>query len=46
MKKSFEADLDFLDRIHVNYIYLLKLLENPDKDWQKTYDELMQSTLF
>ena len=34
-------------KIHLfNYIHLLKFLENPDKDWQKTYDELMQPTLF
>jgi hypothetical protein len=34
-------------KIHLfNYLHLLKFLENPDKDWQKTYDELMQPTLF
>jgi hypothetical protein len=34
-------------KIHLfNYLHLFKFLENPDKDWQKTYDELMQSTLF
>jgi len=34
-------------KIHLfNYIHLIKFLENPDKDWQKTYDELMQPTLF
>lgn len=34
-------------KIHLfNYIHLLRFLENPDKDWQKTYDELMQPTLF
>jgi hypothetical protein len=34
-------------RIHLfNYIHLIRFLENPDKDWQKTYDELMQPTLF
>jgi IS4 transposase len=34
-------------KIHLfNYIHLLKFLENPDKDWQKSYDELMQPTLF
>jgi len=33
--------------IHLfNYIHLMRFLENPDKDWQKTYDELMQPTLF
>jgi len=34
-------------KIHLfNYIHLLKFLENPDKDWQKIYDELMQPKLF
>ena len=34
-------------KIHLfNYIHLIKFLENPDKDWQKTYDKLMQPTLF
>ena len=34
-------------KIHLfNYIHLLKFLENPDKDWQKTYDELMLPSLF
>ena len=34
-------------KIHLfNYIHLLRFLENPDKDWQKSYDELMQPTLF
>lgn len=34
-------------KIHLfNYIHLMRFLENPDKDWQKTYDELMQPTLF
>jgi len=34
-------------KIHLfNYIHLLKFLENPDKDWQKSYDELMQPSLF
>lgn len=34
-------------KIHLfNYLHLLRFLENPDKDWQKTYDELMQPTLF
>lgn len=34
-------------KIHLfNYIHLMGFLENPDKDWQKTYDELMQPTLF
>ena len=30
----------------INYIRLLCFLENPDKDWKKSYDELMQPTLF
>lgn len=34
-------------KIHLfNYLHLLRFLENPDKDWQKTYDELMQPSLF
>jgi hypothetical protein len=34
-------------KIHLfNYIHLLKFLENPDKDWQKTYEELMMPSLF
>jgi len=34
-------------KIHLfNYIHLFGFLENPNKDWQKTYDELMQPSLF
>ncbi len=34
-------------KIHLfNYLHLVRFLENPDKDWQKTYDELMQPSLF
>ncbi|MCF6169331.1 IS4 family transposase [Lutibacter sp.] len=34
-------------KIHLfNYIHLIRFLENPDKDWQKTYEELMRPTLF
>ncbi len=34
-------------KIHLfNYIHLIRFLENPDRDWQKSYDELMQPTLF
>jgi hypothetical protein len=34
-------------KIHLfNYINLIGFLENPDKDWQKTYEELMQPSLF
>lgn len=45
-KWSFSNLVSFC-KIHLfNYIHLLKFLENPEKDWQKTYDEIMQSTLF
>ena len=34
-------------KIHLfNYIHLLNFLENPDKDWQKTFDKARQPTLF
>lgn len=34
-------------KIHLfNYIHLIRFLENPDRDWQKSYDELVQPTLF
>lgn len=34
-------------KIHLfNYIHLLRFLENPDKDWQKTYEDLLQPKLF
>jgi hypothetical protein len=34
-------------KIHLfNYIHLLNFLENPDKDWQKTFDLARQPTLF
>jgi hypothetical protein len=34
-------------KIHLfNYIHLVRFLENPDKDWQKTYEELSMPTLF
>lgn len=34
-------------KIHLfNYIHLLKFLENPDQDWQKTYEDLLQPSLF
>jgi len=34
-------------KIHLfNYIHLLRFLEDPDRDWQKSYNELMQPTLF
>jgi hypothetical protein len=34
-------------KIHLfNYIHLLNFLENPDKDWQKTFDLARQPSLF
>ncbi|HAJ99027.1 MAG TPA: transposase, partial [Bacteroidales bacterium] len=34
-------------KIHLfNYIHLIKFLDNPDKDWQKTYHLARQPTLF
>ena len=34
-------------KIHLfNYIHLLKFLEKPDQDWQKTYEDLLQPSLF
>lgn len=34
-------------KIHLfNYIHLLNFLENPDKDWQKTFNLARQPTLF
>lgn len=34
-------------KIHLfNYIHLIRFLENPDRDWQKTYQELSMPTLF
>jgi IS4 transposase len=34
-------------KIHLfNYIHLINFLENPDKDWQKTLEELKQPSLF
>lgn len=34
-------------KIHLfNFLHLLRFLENADKDWLKTYDELMQPSLF
>jgi len=34
-------------KIHLfNYIHLLNFLENPDKDWQKTFERLKQPSLF
>ncbi len=46
-KKWAFSNLVSFCKIHLfNYIHLLRFLENPDKDWQKTYDELMQPSLF
>lgn len=34
-------------KIHLfNYIHLMKFLENPDKDWTKTYSKVIQLDLF
>jgi hypothetical protein len=34
-------------KIHLfNYIHLLRFLERPDQDWQKTYEDLLQPSLF
>lgn len=34
-------------KIHLfNYIHLLSFLENPEKDWQKTFDRVRQPSLF
>ena len=34
-------------KIHLfNYIHLINFLENPDKDWQKTFDKSSQISLF
>lgn len=34
-------------KIHLfNYIHLINFLENPDKDWQKTYQNSIQYNLF
>jgi hypothetical protein len=34
-------------KIHLfNYIHLLRFLERPDQDWQKTYQDLLQPSLF
>lgn len=34
-------------KIHLfNYIYLIKFLEKPDQNWQKTYQDLLQASLF
>ena len=34
-------------KIHLfNYIHLIRFLENPDKDWQKTYQNSQQYNLF
>ncbi len=46
-RKWWFSNLVSFCKIHLfNYIQLLRFLENPYKDWQKTYNELMQSSLF
>lgn len=45
-KWSFSNLVSFC-KIHLfNYINLMKFLENPDKDWVKTKQNLEQLTLF
>ncbi len=48
LKRSWSfSNLVSFCKIHLfNYIHLIGFLENPEKDWQKTYEELMQPTLF
>ena len=48
LKKSWAfSNLVSFCKIHLfNYIHLLKFLENPDKDWQKTQQNTFQYTLF
>lgn len=48
LKKSWAfSNLVSFCKIHLfNYIHLISFLENPDKDWQKTYQKYMQYSLF
>ena len=48
LKKSWAfSNLVSFCKIHLfNYIHLLKFLENPDKDWQKTQKNQFQYSLF
>lgn len=48
LKKSWAfSNLVSFCKIHLfNYIHLINFLENPDKDWQKTYQKTIQYTLF
>lgn len=46
-KKWAFSNLVSFCKIHLfNYIHLLKFLEKPDQDWQKTYEDLLQPSLF
>lgn len=48
LKKSWAfSNLVSFCKIHLfNYIHLIRFLENPDKDWQKTYQNSQQYNLF
>jgi len=48
LKKSWAfSNLVSFCQIHLfNYIHLIHFLENPDKDWQKTYKNSLQYSLF
>lgn len=48
LKKSWAfSNLVSFCKIHLfNYIHLIKFLENPDKDWQKTQQNKLQYSLF
>lgn len=48
LKKSWAfSNLVSFCKIHLfNYIHLINFLENPDKDWQKTFSLARQPTLF
>jgi len=48
LKKSWAfSNLVSFCKIHLfNYIHLIKFLENPDKDWQKTQQNYLQYSIF
>lgn len=48
LKKSWAfSNLVSFCKIHLfNYIHLIRFLENPDKDWRKTYENKLQYSLF
>jgi len=48
LKKSWAfSNLVSFCKIHLfNYIHLIRFLENPEKDWQKTYQNQLQFELF